>query len=516
MLTFWIVMLMLAVWRIYAHLYPRTDATAAFFEDLTSPVDRRAESSLVLTRTLLNHLQNPSLLDVATLEMDMMPGSEEPGFGGLQSSLNTYPIDGFALSDRPMKLSGFEFTLRDIAAAAAGLLSRPRGANLTGWLSETEQGLIAYAELSDRQDPGKNRSWRIQAPTGSRTEKIIDDLSAQILVDTGNSKLTHNWKSLRAFRRAIGLRQSAGYRTRADLLLARHYLEEAVTFDASNWIARFNLALTLCRCGEPEIGLQHFRLLDEVIRMAWRSNQDPDAPCPSTPAFQGVKEHLHKHPECAFLILYNKAIALAALHRRETTIAATTELRRLASLRLDTGASGYDDPHRSLARTLTPRAQTELSLYALSAEATVLAASTQRRPQRSESEIETGGLVNALLKTVEDLCAATQERHWRSVQTARAITRAAAARVAASQGETGAAREHLEAAIAAEPGFVEAYLSLAELHIDTKEGCDNNWERRADALLTRALELAPECSRAMFLLTRLTATPSRATSSALL
>ena len=502
--TFWMITLlaMLTGWLRYARLHPRTGATAAFFEDLTSPADRRTEASLVLTRTLLNHLQNPLPVEIATLEMDMMPGSEEPGFGGLQSALNTSPIDGFTLADRPMKVGGIEFTVRDIAGAASSLFSRPYAATLTGWLSESEHGLVAHAELFDRLDPTKNRSWRMQTRKGGHGE-AINDLSAQILVDTDNSKLTHSWKSLRAFRKAIGLRQSAGRRGLADLQQARNCLEEAVTYDASNWIARFNLALTLCRCGEPEIALQHFDVLDKVIRVAWKSNQDPTTACSNAPAFQDVKDHLRRFPECAFLILYNEAMALAALHTSGATSAALKELRRLATLREDTNESAYDDePHRSLAGALTPRARIEMSLYAMGAEANVLAASPHLRRQGHRFDTETAERIASLLKTVQHLCAATQEQHWRSLQTARAVALAAAARVAVSDGDPDVARTHLEAAIAAEPGFVEAYLSLAELHIDATTACDKDWHR-AEMLLKRVLELSPDCSRAMSLLTRL-------------
>ena len=513
--TFWMIVLlvMLAARLRYAHLHPRTDATAAFFEDLASPLDRRTEASLVLTRTLLNHLQNPLPVAVTTLEMDMMPGSEEPGFLALQSTLNTSPIDGFTLADRPLKVGGFEFSVRDIAGAASGVFSRPYAANLTGWLSESEHGLVAYAELFDRLDPAKNRAWRIQTRKGGRAE-AINDLSAQILVDTDKSKLTHSWKSLRTFRNAIGLRQSAGRRGPADLLQARNCLEEAVTYDASNWIARFNLALTLCRCGEPEIALQHFDVLDTVIRLAWQSNQDPTTACSNTPAFQDVKDHLRHYPECAFLILYNEALALAALHTPEATTKALETLRRLATPHDETKKGAYDDdPHRSLAQALEPRARTELRLYAMGAEANVLATSAHLRRGRNEFETETADRIEALLTAVQHLCTATQEQHWRSLQTARAVTLAAAARVSASKGRTDVARTRLEAAIAAEPGFVEAYLSLAELHIDAATACDKDWHR-AEMLLKRVLELSPDCSRAMSLLTRLPARSPVPTSAA--
>ena len=501
--TFWVIapVVMLVLWRLYAWRHPRTDAAAAFFEDLTRPVGERTEASLVLTRTVLDQLQNPLPMRVETLEMDMMPGSEEPGFGGLQSALNTSPIDGFELAAAPMKVGGVEFTVRDLAAALSGLFHRPHAAHLTGWLSESDHGVVAHAQFVDRSDPQRNHSWRLRVSgKGSRAE-AISDLAAQILVDTGNSRLTHSWKSLRAFRRALALRQSAGPRGPRGLREARNYLEEAVTLDSSNWIARFNLALTLCRCGEPEIALGHFTILEDVIQLAWESNRNPAAPCSKTPAFQDVKDHLSHFPECAFLIQYNKAMALAALHEPKSTEAALRELERLAALDKNDGDLVFAEPYRALAQTLTPRARTELSLYALGAQANLLVGT----PARVHPEDQANGIhpVETLLATIEARCSRTQELHWRSLQTARAVALASAARVAALGGDTARARERLEAAIAAEPHFVEAYVSLAELHLDFMTSCDSDWHRRAEMLLQRALELSPGCGRAMSLLARL-------------
>jgi hypothetical protein len=55
----------------------------------------------------------------------------------------------------------------------------------------------------------------------------------------------------------------------AHITEARRHLEDAVTYDPSNWIARFNLALTLCRDSQVDTALKHFDMLEEVVARAW-------------------------------------------------------------------------------------------------------------------------------------------------------------------------------------------------------------------------------------------------------
>ncbi len=507
--TFWFAAALATLlgWRAWIRRYPRTDSTAVFFEDLTQPADARLEASIVLTRTILNQLQNPLPVHISTLQMDMLPGSEEPGFGGLQSALNVAPIDGFKVADQPMKVAGIEFSVRALVMMLSRFLARPHAANLTGWLNDSADGVAAYAALTDRYDPRKNTTWRIESTgTGARASAIAD-LAAQILVDTGNSTLTHDWKSLRCFREAIKLRQGSARPGLANLALARDYLEDAVTYDSSNWIARFNLALTLSRAGEPEVALKHFELLEGVVRRAWRSNLHPEESCSGAPAFVDVKRHLDEYPECLFLILYNKAMALAALHDPERNAQAMRELERLAGLRHDDGWQAFGEPHDQIARKLDPRARVELSLYALGAQTAVLAGQSDIHRHDSVRSREVAARVEALLSEIETLCANTQDQHWRSLQTARAVALAAGARAGVAQGRTALARERLDAAIAAEPRFLEAYLLLAELYLEYTVGCARDWEQRAEMLLKRVLELNPECTRAMLLLTRLPARP---------
>jgi tetratricopeptide (TPR) repeat protein len=499
-------------WSRHRHRSPHGDSTAAYFEDLTQPPDKRVEANVVLTRTLLNQLQNPVPVGIWTLQMDTMPGSNEPGFGGLQSALDTNPIEGFKLADRPMKVAGIEFSLQDAWTLVSRAFARPHAVNLIGWLSESSDRVDAYAELTDRLNAGQNRTWRVHAVGKGARESAIADLSAQILVGTGKSTVTHDAKSLRSFHEAIKLRQGIQPCSK-DLALARNYLEEAVIYDPSNWIARFNLALTLCRTGSPQVALKHFDLLEDVIHRAWRSHERPEEPCSNAPAFRDVRDHLKKYPECLFLILYNKAMAQAATQDVNLRPEALSQLKQIGKLRDMDGAETLPEPYNRIASKLSERARCELSLYGLGAQAMVLASPSYRRCDEPVPASE-ASCVEALLKEIDGLCNKMQERHWRAIQTARAVALSASARLVAIQGNVRLACERLNEAIAAEPRLVEGYLLLAELQIRFETQCAHDWRSRAELLLKRVLELNSECTHAMSLLTRLsTPTPTQSTAS---
>ncbi len=166
-----------------------------------------------------------------------------------------------------------------------------------------------------RESKPRHKTWQVQRAGPDARAQAIADLAAQILVDTGKSTLTHNWRSFRSFHEAIKLRQRQDSRPGADdLTAARDHLEQAVIHDPSNWIARFNLALTLCRRQSGAHSAEALRAagVRDRARLAGyrctlaRRARDGRHSRTSSTTFR-------RYPECAFLILYNKAVALATL-----------------------------------------------------------------------------------------------------------------------------------------------------------------------------------------------------------
>jgi len=226
------------------------------------------------------------------------------------------------------------------------------------------------------------------------------------------------------------------------------------------------------------------------------------------PAFLSIVNHLNKYPACAFLVLYNKALVLAS---RGSAGIASNLLTQISRLHVS-GNPALGHPYHEIAQSLAPWARTELKLYALSAQATLLADAGARPPAPAglkagdslEDQIET------LRRLAEDLCPRQQEEHWRSLQTARAVIRMARARVLVAKRRIQDAREQLEIAVAAEPRFVEALLQLAELFLKEQSALEPDWAVRAQSWLERALEISPSCQRAQCLRSELHARAAKA------
>jgi tetratricopeptide (TPR) repeat protein len=510
---FWILALVgLAIlWRLCVRWFPRK-ATLVAFEDLSVPRAERGDASRVLTRMLVNHLHNPKPVQMFDLHMDIMPGIDEAGFGGLQPDYEIEMVRGFEPSDRPVKVGGVELTLRDVFVLASRLFCRPYKAYLTGWLKQSENGAIAFASFNCPRHSKKDRAWRLQRTGPRARETAVADLAAMIMVDTRHSTLTKSWQSFRNFHKAVKLRQDPGMtRQQGTLTSARTHLERAVTYDPANWVARFNLALTLCRDRQARTALKHFEMLEEVIHRDWPlcptspagSGKPPavaSSPLdPDQPAFQDVVWHLTHYPECAFLIIYNKSISLTRLGHAEAHAQADKNLGLIAGLREKDGWRAFSWPYNEIGATLKDRSRIELSLYALSAQAGLLSPGHSGAASRCDR-----ARLEQLLRTIEELCAKEQKEHWRSLQTTRAVALTALASALMSEGNIDGAHDRLQSALAAEPQFIEAHLLLAGLYIEYQDQSVDDWASRARALLHRALVLYPNCRRAVELLEAVT------------
>jgi len=242
------------------------------------------------------------------------------------------------------------------------------------------------------------------------------DLAAKIMVGTGNSALTNNWQSFRHFHEAIKLRfgdQSSSIED--DAISSRSHLEHALAYDPFNWIARFNLALALCKDNQPRTALEHFKILEDVFTAVWRHSSAQDQMLGTGEgisfcredhvAFKSVLRHVVDHPECPFLVLYNRAIALASLRRSEERKGAIQILDEIGSLMNGENTSPLQYPYNEIVRKLNHRSRTELALYD-----------------------DTEG-IRALTGQINNLCLREQEYHWRSLQAARAVSLTALARV---------------------------------------------------------------------------------------
>jgi thioredoxin-like negative regulator of GroEL len=588
-IVFWIVVaggVGLSVWVIsrVIRAHPLDGLTRIVFEDLSAGRDERRDRNRILAQSVINRLQNPQPLATFDLQMDVMPGANEPGFGGLQPELRMTAIrtdDGgseyYDPTDRPIKLGAIEFSLRDLLTVISRLFARPPEQHLEGWLIEANGCVDVGAQLLDhrRQPIAKRRSadesgseaapmqplaWLVRS-TGGR-EYAIADLVAQIMVDTDRSTLTSDWRSLRSFQEAMVLRDdqrfdahletSASANPKATISAARNHLARSVSYDPSNWIARFSLAVTLCRDNEPRLALQHLDILEQAVTRAWpfvrksaaasrdpvTANADLDGPViveaaddtgdvPDAfegPGFKELVRHLESLPECAFLILFNQGIALAA---QKDDIGSLRRARVVFEQLSDwmppppcvtrvVRAVTFPAPYEAIATHVSDHRRTTLALYAMGAHASLIADSDENTlGPRLDPDPESA--LQRLLERIDADCRVQHAAHWPSAMSARAITHAALGQVLFNTRRLDDAQRHFEAALAAEPRLMRALLGLAEIYVKRADSesrvptCDHarvtDWLSRADNLLARALAINADCAQGRRLREQVHASP---------
>ena len=506
--------------------------TLTWFEDLSVEGRQNPDSNRVLTSFVLSHLQNNRSLQMSELHMDIMPGANEPGFGGLRPAQEANSIPGFVTADHPIKIGSVEFSPGDALGYFRRWFDRPNKQYLLGWLLASDTEATAVARLVDNAKKTKRHIarkcvWRSHTVGSNARSQAIADLSAQIVVDMGKSKITTNWQSFRSFHDGMNRLQldQTWILEPANITEARRSFEDALTYDASNWMARFQLALLLCKENEPRAALEHLAILESILKCAleqkaagWTSDpkesypkwsrmrpkQAEDTCAEGSPAFKRLLRHLHDYPECPFLVLYNKAIALSSLPDSEHKREAVELLEQLSRVK--------DDPDivpefKKCAERLSDRSYIELKLYSLSSQAHILASVQASHSIRSSWSADRLKQINEKLCHIEDLCLQRQQEHWGSLQTARAVAHGAAARVLAEEGHVNDASKHLHEALAAEPKFVGAYLQLAELYIREKEKLVPRWDLLAESQLRHAAEINPKCQETQLILAALYCEP---------
>src|SRR5205823_2125137 len=106
------VVLVIFILRATIRAFPKA-ATLTSFEEVSEAADK-GDRNRALTVRLLSLLENPKPLQMPELQMDMMPGADEPGFGGLRPALNMDSAAVYVPSDHPIKVGALEFTLSDL------------------------------------------------------------------------------------------------------------------------------------------------------------------------------------------------------------------------------------------------------------------------------------------------------------------------------------------------------------------------------------------------------------------
>ncbi len=495
-----------------------------------------------------------------------MPGASEAGFGGLQPVLTMASVLNLERTDSPIKVGAVEFSLRDVLTLISKWFTRPPARYLEGWLIEANGSVEVGARMLDhrrravpkpdrRPEADKVRTpdrhkqkgtelrqtlaWVVRSNNGRN--RAIADLAAQILVGIECSTLTKDWRSLRSFHEAMVLRDDQRFDTRTEdvpsvdpkaiLTAARSHLVRAVSYDPSNWIARFSLAVTLCRDNEPHLALHHLEILKDAVTRAWPFAQKPAGQKSTAveaaargnsastrdsfgggPGFSELIRHLETLPQCAFLILFNEGIARATLkHDVESLLKARAVFTQLSDwMPLEPACTTptapvvtFAAPYDEIAPQVKEQSRTTLALYAMGAHASLIA-DTDRLTAPVRLEDHPVLALKRLLDRINPACRVQNAAHWPAAMSARAITLTALGHVLLNRKCLSEAQANFEEALAAEPLLVRALIGLADTY---KQRADNEsnlqvgdrtrteqWLSRADVLLGRAMAINAGCA----------------------
>lgn len=559
-LSLWAVSCLIRAW-------PRRGLTHILFEDLSAGRDERLDRNRTLAQSLISRLQNPQPLPTFDLQMDVMPGAKEPGFGGLEPVLTMTSVLNYERTDRAIRIGAIEFSLRDLLTIISTWFTRPPGQHLEGWLTETHGAIALGAQMLDhrrqplfarngalvsareaaraqqsgnKDDLARPLAWLVRA-AGER-EPAIADLAAQILVDTGRSTLTSDWRSLRSFDEAMRLRDDQHFDShpeasppvdrQARTSDARGHLARAVSYDPSNWIARFSLAVTLSRDNEPLLAIEHLTILESAVARAWPYVRKTDSSSTAAgapdafegPGFNQLVRHLETLPECAFLVLFNRGIACAACRNDLDKLRrARGVLEQLSNwMPTESGCTSrsapvaeFEEPYRTIGCHVSEQVRTTLALYAMGAHASLIADTATGSGMNLEPQPVLA--LERLLARINADCRIRNATHWPSAMSARAIVQAALGQVLFHKGYVNEAQQHFEAALGAEPRLVRALLGLGEIYLrhaerqSTVSGCDpdgiSEWLTRADALVGRAMTINAGCAEGRRLSNRVHQSP---------
>src|SRR5262249_53289123 len=99
--------LVLVMWGLFVRLIPRAGTRIAF-EELSTDRDTRLNRSKVLTALMVD-LLTPRQLSAGELSMDIMPGTDEPGFSNVTPALERDVSTSYEVAEHPVKIASVEF-----------------------------------------------------------------------------------------------------------------------------------------------------------------------------------------------------------------------------------------------------------------------------------------------------------------------------------------------------------------------------------------------------------------------
>jgi Tfp pilus assembly protein PilF len=474
------------------------------------------------------------------LHIETINNQDGASFGSLLPQTTLMPWANLVQGRDRVEVMSLKVSLRPIWLLLSWLFRR-RTRKLVGYLHSHDQQIALTAQLlTQRYKTIPLRSWNIVAATPAERSSLIRDLAAQILVDLELSKVTNNWRSYRCFVEGHDLIAQGGGSLTSCKKATTHF-HQALKHDPQNWMARFYLAIALRRRGENELTVDHLDLLHIRFKSAddslaahwwtwkywrpwlewkgwldwrgwwyrkgwlratsWTSWKRPDF----------LRQHLRRYPHCPFLVLYNKAMALAKCSKPDGRVKALQLLYQLLLATENNKTSWDRSGFPYSASKLSRQDRQRFHRLALCAQATIWAQQCEVGRESSEDGKSLLSWIEAACKDAEgetrkgnaDLIASPGTKRNQTTLTPfdQAVTWNALGIAQQAMGDPTAALECFTKA-ATFPDLVDSFVNIASLCIGTHRPSEC-WNEKAREALHTALELDNNNPKARYWLARL-------------
>ena len=290
--------------RVWRGVQKPLDSMFLSFRDLSGTTTDQTKANQALTQEV--QLAFESSTEGGTGEGTVEVASDVDGsaMANVRLGVPLSKLDGVVKAGLPVQIGPLSIDARDVFNYFVRLWERPYKWTLNGSLLAAGTVTKVAAQMLDQKtNPVEGNRWSAQAQGDGARAAAIQDLVTAVIVKLAKDPVTKVPRSLGALLEGIrGLRDATGDPNRQSLLeAAQASFQQSVRFDPQNWVARFNLAMTLRKLGRNELAIEHFRMLGR--HFAGKANR------------QRRLAALRRQPDFFFIVSYNEAVALCKLGR---------------------------------------------------------------------------------------------------------------------------------------------------------------------------------------------------------
>jgi tetratricopeptide (TPR) repeat protein len=498
----------------------RRGRTTISVSDLSAePKDRNLKNHL-LTRDLADEVYSAAGgggESSGRAEIDERRDLDGAALPMIRIAEGTELIDSLISDETPVKLGPVALSPRELVYFVRWYFRRRGDFELIGTLrGDTGRTTITVERISVGERGRVVNRWHITKQGENSRSKAILDVATRIAVDLGGSYISSNWESFREYRAALGeLAKASGAERAPALEAARASLQRALNHDPLNLLARVSLGSVLQLLGRNEEAIANYRRLEAIVT---------ETELASATAINFVE----RHPELAYVAMYNRAVALSKIARWDCQNSARETLALLAARVSEepTLIPALEGERDQLITKLneqpeqTPLEEPDrrrLELLARAAWASTLVFLAEHTQTSGPDEADRGRRRReALLEKLEEVrgwikrqsaSPSDDPRVATATQQAEATVDNAYGRILSLLDRLDEASEALQNALSLLPDLGDAYVNMASVRM-AKRARRSGWEADAERDLKRALEISPDDEKARVLLGDLYADPA--------